>query len=401
MFFDFTIALSYLHIKGPEKVIALFSLIGIVLGVAVLIITTAVMNGFRLELIKSITGVDGHINVYNYMNNYQATISTLQKDEDIQKVIPMIINQVMLSSQHNNMGAFMRGVEADDLKESIIAQKIIAGDLNDFSNGIVIGARLAAALMLKVGDTINIFSTQTVSTFMGKIPRMKSYKVIAIFEVGMFEYDNMIAYMPINLARTFFSYTEDSINSIDIYVHDASKADIIAKKIEKTLGITTNNWKERGGYLEALETERTVMFLILTMIILIASFNIISSLIMLVQNKKYSIAILRTIGATRASIMRIFIICGSMIGIIGTFIGLALGMAFTYNIDAIKTFLEKLSGSNLFNPVIYFFSKIPAVIVTSDVIEIIVMSLSLSFLATIIPAIRAARQDPARILRGE
>ncbi len=203
------------------------------------------------------------------------------------------------------------------------------------------------------------------------------------------------------LARTFFRYDENSINNLDIYLYDANKADVLAREISNTWNMPVSSWQERGGYLEALETESMVMFLILTMIILVASFNIISSLIMLVQNKKQAIAILRTIGANSGSIMRIFIICGSAIGFIGTFFGVTLGLLFTYNIDRIKTVLESWSGANLFNPVIYFFSKIPAVVVISDVVEIVIIALSLSFLATIIPALKAARQDPARILRGE
>lgn len=397
--FEFIIALSYLRLKSAAGLIALFSFLGIALGVATLIITTSVMNGFRTELIHSIIGINGHISIHSQMNNYEDMVKQLKGYDGVNKVIPMVNNQAMINSRNGNAGVFIRGIEPDDLQNYIIFNKLISGDPQDLRNGIVIGSRLAEGLMVKVGDKVNLFSTQTATTILGEIPRIKTYSITGIFELGMFEYDSVIVYMPLSAAQMFFHYGKDSVNNIDLYINDVNQADYLSGKISRDLNISTHSWKESGGYLEALDIESQVMFIILTMIILVASFNIISSLIMLVHNKKSNIAILRTIGATRGSIMRIFIICGSIIGISGTILGLILGIAFVNNIDLIREYLEGLSGITIFNPMIYFFNKIPASLAIGDVMKVLCMSIGLSFLATIIPALTASRQDPVNILR--
>ncbi|MBQ4874709.1 MAG: lipoprotein-releasing ABC transporter permease subunit [Rickettsiaceae bacterium H1] len=395
MWFEFLIALHYLRPKGAAGVTALFSLIGITLGVATLTVTTAVMNGFRAELINGITNINGHITIYGKID--QNIIKNLQNNQKIKKIIPTISNQAMISSKHSNSGVLIRGVEAHHLQN--IEKKIISGKFSDFHNGILIGKKLSDNLAVKIGDKVDLLSTQHVVTMMGNIPKMKTFTIAGIFEFGMFEYDNIIVYMPIDIAKEFFHY--NNINSVDIHMENPEEAELLAQKIEDEFNISTTSWKERGGYLEALEIEKTVMFLILTMIILVASFNIISSLIMLVQNKKAAIAILRTIGATRSSIMRIFFICGGSIGLIGTISGLILGVVFINNIEEIKILLESLSGIQLFNPLIYFFNKIPSLIMITDIIKISSMSLTLSLLAAVLPSIQATKQEPAKILRRE
>ena len=397
MWFELLIALHYLRPKGTAGIMFLFSLIGVILGVATLTVTTAVMNGFRLELINSITGINGHINLHGSIS--QEMITDLRTYEDIECLFSSINSQAMISSKQHNTGIFIRGVESSNLRN--IEENIISGGLGDFHNGLLIGKRLAENLMVKVGDRVDVFLAQSTVTMIGNIPRMKTYPIVGIFDLGMFEYDNMLVYMPLDMARKFFRYDNDNFNNVDIHIKDPEKVDILTHEIKNKLNISAISWKERGGYLEALETEKSVMFLILTMIILVASFNIVSSLIMLVQNKKGEVAILRTIGATRNSIMRIFLICGGCIGIFGTACGLLLGVMFANNIETIKIFLEYFSKTELFNPLVYFFEKIPSVIILVDIVKISIMSLMLSFFAAIIPAIKAAKHDPSQVLRME
>lgn len=397
MYFEFFIAINYLKPKGAAGIIAMISLIGIILGVSTLTVTTAVMHGFRLELIRNITDMNGHINIHG--ESSQALIDTLKEDRSIEKVIPTIDNQAMLNSRSASAGVFIRGISVDDLKK--VKHRIISGEVAGFQEGLVIGSRLAENLMVVVGDEVDVISPQSIHTMVGDVPRIKTYIVAGVFEFGMFQYDSLWVYMPLDMARTFFRYNKTSVNNIDLHIKDISSAAVLADELEKRLDVSASHWNSGGGYLEALEVEENVMFLILAMIVLIASFNIISSLIILVQNKKNAIAMLRTIGATRNSVMRIFFICGGSIGLIGTFIGICMGLLFVSNIEAINIFLESLFGNSVFNQFISFFNKIPAVVVVSDIVKISFMSVILSFIAAIIPSVKASQQNPAKILRAQ
>ncbi len=395
--FEFIIALNYLYPRGASGFIALFSLFGIMLGVSTLTITTAIMNGFRTELINSIINTHGHVNIYGKLD--QKIINTIKENKYVTKVVPSIGGQTLISSEYNSTGAIVRGVELESIDN--VMKNIVSGNLNDFNNGVLIGNRLADNLSVEVGDQINLFSARSVKTFIGDIPKIKTYTVAGVFSLGMFEYDNVLLYMQADMARKFFNYDERFFNIANIYIKDPEIADIFAQKIVMDLGINADSWKDRGSLLDALNMEKSVMFFILTMIIVVASFNIISSLTILVQNKRRDIAILRTIGATRFNIMKIFIICGSSVGVIGTILGLILGIAFAYNIEEIKLLFEQFSNVKLFSPIIYFFDRVPSVIVVVDIVKISFISLSLSFLATILPAIKAAKEDPAKIIREE
>lgn len=383
----------------------LFSIIGIALGVATLIVVMSVMNGFRAKLLDSILGIDGHINVYfdkNINPDYYAVSKSIEKIPGVLKATPMTHDQIIISANGIIAGSVVRGVAIEDLlSNTVVTKNVIVGDIKNFDEGVIIGARLAENLNIDYGDKITLISPEGFDALLGEMPRMKKYKVIGIFDMGMFEYDSALIYMPIKSAQAFFNY-KDSIKNIEIFVNDITKSSELAKIIEKEVGMESASWEiEQSHYFNALKTERNVMFLILTLIIVVAAFNIISNLMMIVQEKKSAIAIMRTFGATNGSIMRIFCMCGLLIGSAGTCLGCIIGVVFSLNIENIRVFLEGITNVKLFDPMIYFFSSLPVILIPQDVINISVLALFLSFLATIAPALRAASQDPAEILRYE
>lgn len=273
--------------------------------------------------------------------------------------------------------------------------------MEKFDEGIIIGARLAEALNIDYGDNIMLISPEGFDALSGEIPKMKEYKVVAIFDMGMFEYDNTLMYMPMKSAQAFFNY-KDSVRNIEVFIDDIAAANKLANAIVEETGMKAESWQsQQSHYVNALKTERNVMFLILTLIIVVAAFNIVSSLMMIVQEKKSAIAIMRTFGATSGSIMRIFCACGLLIGFTGTCLGSIIGVVFSLNIESIRVFLENITNIKLFDPMIYFFSSLPVILVSQDVINISALALFLSFLATIPPALQAAAQDPVEILRYE
>ncbi|WP_353284672.1 lipoprotein-releasing ABC transporter permease subunit [Wolbachia endosymbiont (group A) of Lasioglossum fulvicorne] len=405
--FEITMAACYLRAKNARfcSIMTLFSIIGIALGVATLIVVMSVMNGFRAKLLDSILGIDGHINVYfdrNINSDYYAVSKSIERIPGILKATPMTNDQVIIVANGKIAGSVVRGVSTKDLLDSTaVTNNVIIGDVKKFDGGIIIGARLAEALNIDYGDEITFISSEEFDALLGEMPRMKKYKVIAIFDMGMFEYDNTLIYMPIKSAQAFFNY-ENSIKNIEVLVDNVTKADKLADAIEKEIGMEAESWQsQQSHYFSALKTERNVMFLILTLIIVVAAFNIISNLMMIVQEKKSAIAIMRTFGATSGSIMRIFCACGLLIGFTGTCLGCIIGVVFSLNIENIRVFLENITNVKLFDPMIYFFSSLPMILVPQDVVNISVLALFLSFLATIAPALQAAAQDPAEILRYE
>jgi lipoprotein-releasing system permease protein len=410
--FERKIAFRYLRSKRSERfisVIAGFSFIGIALGVATLIVVMAVMNGFRAEITNKILGLNGHITISNYADkiyDFDNFISSIGDIEGISAINPVIDGQVMATTKYSSTGAMVKAIRLTDISNRpLIKDNIKAGSLLDFhgKNNLLIGSKLAERLGISAGDTLTLISSQGRSTALGTMPKLKKFTVSSIFEAGMYEYDNNVIFMPLEAAQIFFKYPE-SVSAIEIFTDDAHNSFMIANQLyEKLHGLYfAQDWTQRNASLfNALKIERTVMFLILTLIVFIAAFNIISSLIMLVNDKSKDIAILRTMGATKGSIIRIFFLCGAAIGVVGTFLGFIIGITFVLNIETIRVWLESLVGSKLFDPVIYFLSELPTEIRTEDVLWSVGMGLFFSFLATAYPAFKASKQDPAEALRYE
>jgi lipoprotein-releasing system permease protein len=409
--FERMVAFRYLRARRQEgfvSVIAIFSLLGIALGVATLIIVMSVMNGFRADLLGRILGLNGHLGVYALSGPLADFDAAAQKVRDlpgITEVTPLIEGQVMATSDAGAAGALVRGIRPDDLRgRPLLADHIVQGSLADFDDdGIAVGDRLARRLGVGVGSTISVISPQGTATAFGTMPRIKTYHVVALFNVGMYEYDNTFIFVPLDAAQLFFRLP-DAVTSLEVFVADPDQVREERRLIAAALGgqVRIVDWQQANSSLfSAVEIERNVMFLILTLIIVVAAFNIISSMIMMVKDKGRDIAILRTMGASRSAILRIFMLSGASIGIVGTIAGLLLGVVFTLNIEAIRQAIQKVIGTDLFAAEIYFFTRIPARIESGEVAAVVVMALALSFLATLYPSWRAARLDPVEALRYE
>jgi len=412
--FERLVAFRYLRPRRQEgfvSVIAIFSLLGIMLGVATLIIVISVMNGFRAELLGRILGLNGHISVYaqspDGLPNYDAIEKKIAETGNVTLVTPVVEGQVLASNNGRSTGAIVRGVRAEDIaKRKTIADNIVFGSLDDFKgdDSVIMGARLAMKLGVGVGDNVNLISPKGNVTAFGSVPRVRAYKVVGLFDIGMYEYDSGFIFMPLQAAQIYFRLPE-KISHFEVMLEDPSRLsssmnDLLSNLSGEQLRLV--NWQQsNSGFFNALQVERNVMFLILTLIILVAAFNIISGMVMLVKDKGRDIAILRTMGATRSSVMRIFFLAGASIGVLGTLSGLILGVLFCLNIENIRQFIQTLTGTDLFNAEIYFLSQLPADMDISEVVLVCVMSLSLSFLATVYPAWRASRLDPVEALRYE
>ena len=411
--FERMVAFRYLRARRQEgfvSVIAVFSLLGIALGVATLIIVMAVMNGFRQELLSRILGVNGHLTVYGIsepIEDYGTLTDQLAGLPGVRLATPQVQGQVMIVAAGAASGGLVRGMRPADLKaRELIAGNITAGDLDSFTEdgeAVLIGSRMAQKLGLKVGDSLTLISPQGTTTVMGTVPRMKSYRIAALFQVGMYEYDSTFIYLPLPAAQLFFRLP-GRVNGIEVFAEDPDQVRDLRRRINQELGpgYRTLDWQQaNSSFFNAIQVERNVMFLILTLIILVAAFNIISSLIMLVKDKGRDIAVLRTMGATRGMVQRIFFLSGASVGVIGTVAGLILGVVFSDNIQSIQHGLESLIGTDLWNAEIRFLTQIPAVIDWSEVVTVLAMALGLSFAATIYPSWRAARLDPVEALRYE
>lgn len=395
--------------EGFVSIIAWFSLLGIALGVATLIIVMAVMNGFRAELMNRILGLNGHVSVYNQsriMEDFDAQAIVVRGVKGVVSVTPMIEGQVMATVGNASRGAVVRALRSDDiLKRAIIADNIEYGSLDEFGpdDTVVVGSELAKRLGLFVGEKVTLISPNGQATAFGTVPRMRAFRVVAIFKVGMFEYDSGFMFMPLHGAQVYFSMPQ-SVTNLEVFVEDPDKTKSIGHEIRMALGIKArvHDWQQaNSSFFNAIQVERNVMFLILTLIIVVAAFNIISSLIMLVKDKGADIAILRTMGATRGMIMRVFFLAGASIGVIGTFSGMALGLWVASNIELIRQWIQAITGTELFAAEIYFLTQLPAKIDPIEVISVVLMGLGLSLFATIYPSWRAARTDPAEALRYE
>ncbi|WP_306256828.1 lipoprotein-releasing ABC transporter permease subunit [Pararhizobium sp. IMCC21322] len=410
--FEWMLAGRYLRARRKEasiSAIAGFSFAGIMLGVAALIIVMAVMNGFRTELLGKILGINGHMIIEPIdgpLNDFDDVTARLSKLESVRAAIPIVEGQVLASARENSRGVLVRGIqEADFQKLPAVLNNVLQGTLTGFDDGggLAVGSRLAANLGLQLGDRMTLVSPRGAVTPMGVAPRVKAYPITAIFQLGMSEYDSTYVFMQQAEAQLYFN-KNDTVSFIEVYLQDPDNVGImrgpITEAAERPVFIT--DWQQRNAtFFSALQVERNVMFIILTLIVLVAALNIISGLIMLVKDKGRDIAVLRTMGATRGAIMRIFFITGAAIGMFGTLAGFVLGTVVCLNIENIRQFLSRLTETELFSPELYFLSRLPADMDPSEVATVVLMALVLSFLATLYPAWRAARLDPVDALRYE
>ncbi|MDE2239599.1 MAG: lipoprotein-releasing ABC transporter permease subunit [Rhodospirillales bacterium] len=412
--FERKIAARYLRARRGERfvsVIAIFSLVGIALGVATLIIVMSVMNGFRQELLSQILGLNGDIGVYGTsapLSNYDQMAAKIATIKGVTGAFPISQGEVLMSGpQGGATGGIARGITPQGLVQlPTVSHHVIAGSLADLTGGdtIAIGGALAQQFNLSVGSQISLILPQGKATVIGTIPSIESFKVVAIFQTGMQQYDSSFVFLPLAAAQTLFQQN-GTASQIQVFVKDPDHDEAVKQAIVNAfpgLGLNIQDWKQNNdSFLAAVTVERNVMFLILTLIIIVAAFNVISSLIMMVKDKAKDIAILRTMGASSGSIMRIFLMAGASVGVLGTFIGFVLGVLFCQHINQIRLFIQGLTGQQLFNPTIYYLESLPAQLDWREVTEVIVMSLVLSVLATIYPSWRAAKIDPVETLRSE
>ena len=406
------IAKRYLRAKRQESfisVISLFSLIGIALGVATLIIVMSVMNGFKVELLKSILGLSGHVTIQSQLGNmadYDAVAARLRAVPGVVRVTPVVDGQVMASQDGANAGVIVRGIRSADLARlTVLAEKLRPGSLAGFDGGdaVIVGSGLAAKLGVRVGGDITLIAPKGNITPFGATPRVKTYHVISTFRIGNTLYDSNYIFMPLNEAQLYFN-TGDTVSGIEVMITDPEADLALLPALTKAAGPMARAvpWQNiNSAFFEAIQVESNVMFLILSLIILVAALNIVSGLIMLVKDKSPDIAILRTMGATRGAVMRVFFIAGASIGVTGTIIGFVIGVVFCANIENIRQGLSKLTGTPLFDPTVYFLSRMPAEMAPGQVAAVVVMALVLTFLATLYPSWRAARLDPVEALRYE
>ena len=417
MLFSYELWIAYRYLRARREdgfisIVSWFSLIGISLGVATLIIVMSVMNGFREELLSRIIGLNGHATLYIKEKSENFNVENIEKIllefDEVVDIVPLVESTVMITFKGKSRGVVVRGLSIKDIKENTLLEQSINNiTLNKFNeqNTIIIGERLAASLHLKIGDDVTIISPSGLNTPFGNAPMAKKFIFAGTFNLGMYEYDSSVLFMKINNLRDFMGYRKNHIDNIELFYNNPEDSDLISYKITEILdniefSTVVVPWTSRHAQLfSALEVERNVMFIILTLIILVAAFNIISSMIMLVRDKESSISILRTIGISKNSILRIFIVVGASIGVMGTTIGFIIGLLFTLNIQKIQNLLESITGSDLFAAEIYFLSKLPAKIDFYEVGLVVLFALVLSLLSTLYPAWRASRVDPIKVLR--
>ena len=410
--FEWMLALRYLRARRKEgfiSVIAGFSFLGILLGVATLIIVMAVMNGFRKELFNKILGVNGHV-IVNRINadftDFEATIDRLVRVPQIRHVMPLIEGQALVSTPAQALGAVVRGIPESGIKTlPLVANNIRFGTLDGFDEqeGVAIGVRLGNSLRVNIGDSITLVSPRGAQTPFGTAPRIKSYKVVAMFEMGMSEYDRTMIFMPLQEAQRYFNRGR-GIDVLEVLVNNPDEVQDATGPMKEALGggFHVADWRQRNeSFFTVLEVERNMMFIILSIIVLVAAFNIISGLMMLVKDKGRDIGILRTMGATQGAIMRVFLITGASIGVVGTLAGCLLAILFCWRIDEIRQFVAYITRTKLFDPEVYYLTKLPADVNVTTTGSIVLMALVLSVLATLYPSWRASRLDPVEALRYE
>ena len=412
--FERAVAGRYLRARRGERfvsVIAGFSLVGIALGVATLIIVMSVMGGFKVDLLNRILGFNGHLGVYGAgrpLGDYEGLAATIKTIPGVVSATPVVDGQVLLTDDRGtSAGGLIRGIAPADLKTlHAVSDHILFGSLDAFTgdDAIAVGVGLARRFGLSIGSELTLVSPQGAATALGTIPRVRAYKVVAIFQVGMNEYDTSYVFLPLNAAQVFFQMP-GAVTEIEVSVADPDRVFEISRAIRERLAgvpISVIDWQQsNNSFFAAVQVEQNVMFLILTLIILVAAFNVVSSLIMMVKDKTRDIAVLRTLGAGRGAVMRIFLMCGASVGVTGTIVGTVLGVVFCWNIQTIQGWVESITGVNVFNPEVYYLTHLPAKLDWHEVMQVIVMAVGLSLVATLYPSWRAARTDPVEALRHE
>ena len=407
--FERMVAFRYLRARRQEgfvSVIAVFSLLGIALGVATLIVVMAVMNGFRVEFVSNIVGINGYLRVYgagDTLTGFDDLDAKLRQVPGVTAVRPLVEGQALASAPKTSTGVLVRGLRAADIaSQPLLAKGIAKEALEQFSDdSAVVGWRLLDKLGLRVGDSVTLLVPQRDAAAPNAVPRVKSFRIVGTFDVGMSQYDGNFILMPLDTAQLFFR-TGEGVSALEIFAGDPDHLDAQRLAIAAIMepGARVLDWQQNfAGYLNIVAIQRNVMFLILTLIILVAAFNIISGMIMLVKSKGRDIAILRTMGASRAMVLRIFVLSGASIGFVGTLAGFVIGVEFAHHIEAIRGFLQGIFHVDLFNPEQYFLTQIPARIYASDVISVVTMAFAPSLLATTYPPWRASRLDPVEALR--
>ncbi len=410
--FEWMVALRYVRARradGFVSVIAGFSFLGIMLGVATLIVVTSVMNGFHRELMDKIMGINGHAflqAVETPFTDWDDVSAKTEKVQGVKLAIPMVEGAAGISTQFGQSGVLVRGVREKDLvRLPGIAGNVKVGALAGFDKGesVAIGQRLAETLGVTAGDKISLLIAKGAQTPFGVAPRIKAYTVSAIFSIGMSEFDNVFVYMPLAEAQAFFNKDKEA-TVVEVFVDDPEQMDLFRARLQKdvTRPMIVTDWRQRNKtFFDTLQVEKNILFIILTLIVIVAAFNIISGLTMLVKDKTQDIAILRTMGASRGAVLRVFLIIGASIGVAGTIAGFLLGLLIAENLDTIRVFLNKAFDANLFPAEFYFLSRLPAIVDTREVTVIVVMTLVIAVLASIFPAWKAASLDPIEALRHE
>ncbi len=411
--FERAVAGRYLRARRGERfvsVIAGFSLVGIALGVATLIIVMSVMGGFKVDLLSRILGFNGHLGVYGMsapLTDYDAAAAKIRAVPGVLSATPVVDGQVLLTGDRGqNAGGMVRGIRQADLRGlHAVSDHIRAGSLDDFGgdDAIAVGVSLAQRFGLAVGSRLTLVSPQGAATAFGTIPRVRAYKVVAVFQVGMNEYDSGYVFLPLEAAQVFFQQPQ-SVTQIEVMADDPDHVRRIGRDILAAVGpgqARVIDWQQNNNsFFAAVQVEQNVMFLILTLIIVVAAFNVVSSLIMMVKDKTRDIAVLRTIGAGRGAVLRIFLMVGASVGVTGTIVGTVLGVLFCLNIETLQGWVEALTGRTVFDPTVYYLAHLPARLDWREVAQIIAMALVLSLLATLYPSWRAARTDPVEALRN-
>jgi len=413
--FERMVAGRYLRARKGERfvsIIAIFSLVGIALGVATLIVVTSVMSGFQVELVSRILGVNGHITVEAFagqkLDNYQQLAAQVRALPDVASVTPVLDGQALLSTEGGGArGALVRGISLDNLRAlAPISDHIAAGSLADFrgDDAIVVGVSLASSYRLRIGDALTVISPEGAATAFGTIPRVRAYKVVAIFDAGLNDYNSSVVFLPLPAAQVFFQ-KPNAVTGIEIRLHDPDQVNAVGQQLAPLLQdrpVYARDWRHANDtIIGVLQVQKDTMFIVLGMIVLVAAFNVVSSLIMLVKDKRADIAVLRTIGASSFSVMRIFLMCGAFVGVSGTLIGTLTGVVFCHNIAAVQHFVERVTGGRVFDASVFMLSELPNSIDWGDVMRVVVLGLALSLLATLYPSWRAARTDPVEALRHE
>ena len=413
--FERMVAGRYLRARKGERfvsIIAIFSLVGIALGVATLIVVTSVMSGFQRELVSRVLGVNGHVTIEAYagqkIDGYEDLVHRIRSIPGVVSVVPVLDGQAMLSTESGGArGGLVRGVRLEDLRAMRpISDHIVRGSLDDFDgdDAIAVGVALANSYRLKVGDSLTILSPQGAATAFGTIPRVRAYKVVAIFDSGLHDYNTSVVFLPLQAAKVFFQ-KPDGVTGVEVRVSDPQAVDAIAAPLVELLRgrqVMARDWRRANDtIIGVLQVQKNTMFIVLGMIVLVAAFNVISSLIMLVKDKRADIAVLRTIGSSSGAILRIFLMCGAFVGVSGTLIGTLLGVLVCRNITAIQRFIENFTGGRVFDSSVFLLTTLPDNVDWGDVARVVALGLTLSLLATLYPSWRAARTDPVEALRHE